>query len=105
MAQDDLYKEFIDKIKKDKSPEEVGKYIADLLKFGAAELYLAMIAFLTEEDLTAVDKIADDKKAEEELRNLFKLRTGKTPEEFVTELRDAIAKGYLFPELTQTAQS
>ncbi len=105
MAADDLYLEFINKLKKDKTQEEAGEFLANLLKFGAAELYYAIMLYLTDEDAEDIEKIADDKKAQEEVKKRFKLRTGVTPEEFVGNLRDRIAKDYLFPELKPTSSS
>lgn len=101
MAGDDLYLEFINKVKKDKSDTEVTQYIEGLLKFGALELYTAMLTLLTEEDMQAIDTEPDDAKADILIKEKFKLRTGVTPEEFVDKLRDQIAKGYLFPVLNQ----
>lgn len=105
MAQDDLYKEFIEKLKKDKTKEEAGEFLANLLKFGAAELYYAIMLFLTDQDAEDIEKIDDEEKAKEEVKTRFKLRTGMTPEEFVRNLRDRIAKNYLFPELKPTSSS
>ena len=59
MASEDLFKEFIEKVKKDKSPEELAKFLADLYKFGSAEVYFTMLAVLEEEDMAAIDKIQD----------------------------------------------
>ncbi len=105
MAADDLYVEFIKKLQKDKTPEQSGEFLANLLKFGAAELYYAIMLHLTDEDAEIIDKMDDEGKAKEEIRKRFKLRTGVTPEEFVGNLRDRIAKDYLFPELKPTSSS
>ena len=99
MAAHNLYQEFIDKLQKDKSPQEAGKFIADLLKFSAVNIYYAIMTFLTDEDMEEIEKIPDDTQAMEEMKKRFALRTGYTPEEFVNGLRDEIAKNYLFPEL------
>lgn len=99
MAQDDLYLEFLEKLKKDKSVEELAEYIAGLMKYGAAELYAAMFYFLEEEDLDAIEKITTDKEQEEEIKKRFQQRSGVTPGEFINNLRDAISKNFLFPEL------
>ena len=99
MSSDDLFKEFIDKLQKDKTPEEAGKFIAALLKLQSAELYLTMLSQLTDEDLEVIDKIEDDSQAEKEIETRFKLHTSMTPVEFVNSLRDKIAQGYLFPDL------
>ena len=100
MAEHDLFSEFIDKLKKDKTPEEVGEFLADLMKLSSGSLYLAIMTQLSDEDMSEIDKITDEKKAQEEIEKRFKLKTGLTPLEFVNQLRDKIAKGYLFPELT-----
>lgn len=95
MTDNNIYKNFLDKLQRDKSPEDTSKFIANLLKFSSAEVYFAIMAFLTDEDMEAIEKIEDEKKAEEELTNRFKLRTGVTPTEFVTKLRDEISGNYL----------
>lgn len=100
MASNDLFIEFIDKLKKDKTPQEVGEFVADLLKLSSGTLYLAIMTQLSDEDMTEIDKITDEKKAQEEIEKRFKVKTGLTPLVFVNQLRDKIAKGYLFPELT-----
>jgi len=99
MAQDDLYVEFLKKLKSEKSDTEIQTFIANLLNFGATELYTLMIMFLTEEDFAAVEAIKDDAEAEKETAARFKLRTSMSPEEFIIQLRDEVAKGYLFPVL------
>lgn len=102
MSQNDLYKEFIEKLKKEKQGKELADYIAGLLKLGASELYLAMTVYLTDEDMQLINDEPSDEKAMELIKERFKLRTQMTPEEFVSGLRDEIAKNYLFPELTKT---
>ncbi|PIR07734.1 hypothetical protein COV53_06710 [Candidatus Gottesmanbacteria bacterium CG11_big_fil_rev_8_21_14_0_20_37_11] len=104
MANDDLYQAFIDKLKKEKSGEEAGKFLADLFKFSSANLYYTIMTNLWDEDIDAINKITDDKKADEELKIRFKMRTGVTPQEFVIQLRDKVSQGYLFPKLTQSSQ-
>ena len=105
MADTDIYQQFLDKLKKDKSPEDAGKFLANLLKFSAAEVYFALMTYLTDEDMECIEKIADEKKAEEEMISRFKLRTGVTPVEFVTHLRDEIGKNYLSPQLDANANT
>lgn len=103
MAKDDLYIEFLNKLKADKKPEEMADFISGAMKYGAAQLYAAMFYFLDEEDLKALDAIQDEKKREEELQIRFKNKTGVTTGEFMNNLRDTIAKNYLFPELKPKA--
>lgn len=99
MAQEDLFAEFIKKLQKDKTPEEMGKFLADLLKFSSAQLYVAIMTFLTDKDCEEIEKLSSEKEIEEEIKKRFKLRTGLTSEEFIAKLRDQVAQGYLFPEL------
>lgn len=99
MAKDDLYIEFLNKLKADKKPEEIADFLSGAMKFGAAQLYAAMFYFLEVEDLQVLDAITDEKKRDEELKVRFQNRTGVTPSEFMNNLRDTIAKNYLFPEL------
>lgn len=101
MPADDVFDAFLDKLKKDKTPEEAAEFVANLMKFQAAELYLTMLSQLTDEDLDAVEKIPDDKEAEEEIKKRFQMRVGMSPLEFANKLRDKVASGYLFPELTK----
>lgn len=103
MAQDDLYLEFINKLKTEKSEEEVKTFLENLVNFGTAEIFFLTAMYLTKEDFDAVDAIKDDAQAEKEIALRFKLRTTMSPEEFIIKLRDEVAKGYLFPVLTNTA--
>ncbi len=89
------FTQFLDKLIADRGEDEAVEFLTNMAKFGAAELYTAMITLLTDEDLAAIEKIEDDAKAQEEVERRFKLHTGLTPEEFVTELRNAVAMGYL----------
>lgn len=103
MAQDDLYLEFIKKLQENMSPDEAANYLAESLKAGASFLYSAIIYYLEEEDLDAVESLTDEKEQEEEMKKRFTMRTGMTPQEFVDNIRDAIAKNYMFPELSKPA--
>ncbi len=104
MADDDIYQEFIEKLKKDKTEQEAAKFVAGLLQIGSIELYTTMVYFLQDEDVKAINDEPDDEKAKVLIREKFKLRTGMTPEEFMTGLRDSFAKGYLFPDLYKKTQ-
>jgi len=94
MTDSQIYLNFINKIKKEKTEEEMAKFMADLLKFGAAEVYVAILSQLTEQDMEEIDKIQDEKKAGEEVIKRFQAKTSLTPQQFVEGLRDAIAGGY-----------
>lgn len=97
----DLYQKFITKLKAEKDPEEIKKFLNDLNNFGATELYFAVMSQLTEEDLQAIDGIKDDTVAQEEIKKRFKDRTGITPEDFISQLRARIAQEYLQPSQNQ----
>ncbi len=99
MAQHDLYLEFLQKLKKDKTEEEIAEFLSGLMKFGSAQLMTALFYFLTVEDMEEVEKIKDEKLQEEEIKKRFQMRTGVTTLEFLQNLRDTVAKHYLFPEL------
>lgn len=104
MAQDDLYLEFLKKLKAEKSEAEIADYLANLMKYGGAMLFTAMFYFLNDEDLKAIEQIKDKTQQEEEIRKRFKDRTGMTTVEFLQNLRDSIAKDQMFPAL-QTSSS
>ena len=95
MDQDNLVQKFLTKLKQDKTPQEMQKFLEDLAKFSATELYLLMMSVLTEKDLQQIEKIEDEKLAQEEAIYLFRLRTGITPNEFIIKLSDSFAKEYL----------
>lgn len=104
MATNDLYREFIEKLKKNKTPEEAANFLAELMKLGSAQLHYTIMTILTDEDMEAINKIPNDQEAIEEMKRRFKIRTGVTPEEFVLHVRDEIAKNYLFPALNQNTK-
>ena len=92
MSTNPALKKFIRKLKKEKTEAELVKYLADLAKFSAAELYMALLFNLNDEDIEVIDKIDDDALAEKEMRRRFKQRTKISPEEFVTQLTTELAK-------------
>lgn len=97
MNSDDILKNFIDKLKSQKSDAEVADYLATMIRAGSAELYLAMAGALTEEDMDAIEKIPNDDTAMKELEDRFRMRTGMTADEFVDKIKDEVAKEYLSP--------
>lgn len=99
MAQDDLYLEFIKKITTGKKPEEMQQILQELMNFSGANLMSAILEYLEIEDFEALDVITDEKLREEELDRRFKARTGVTIDEFLDNVKNAISKNYLFPEL------
>lgn len=99
--QEDIFKKFIDKIKAEKTPEEAEKFLMDLTKFSAAELYFAIMSELSEDDMQAVEQITDDALAQEEIKKRFQQKTQMAPEEFIAKLRDRISAEYLNPSSTE----
>jgi hypothetical protein len=100
-----LYAEFLEKLKKDKSKQEFEKFIADLVKFGSTALYTTIQANLSEQDMEEIEKIDDEIQAQIEVEKRFMAKTGKTPTLFMEELRDEIAKNYMFPELMKKEEN
>ena len=105
MAHEDLYTEFLKKLKADKTEEQMAEFLAGAMKFGAAQLMTAIFYFLTVEDMEEVEKEKNQKIQEDIIREKFKLRTGVTTIEFMQKLRDTISKNYLFPELNPQKKS
>ena len=105
MAQDDLYLEFLKKLQKEFSPADFQDFVEGLVRYGTAQMNTAFFVFLEEEDLKALDELKDEQKREEELIVRFKNRSGVTPDEFLENLRDTIAKHHLFPELRPKAST
>lgn len=95
MADDQIFNDYLKKLREEKSEEEVEKFLLNLTQLSSAEVYAAMLSQLTEEDLTALDDITNEADAMEEINKRFQMRTGKTPKEFAIGLRDAISKGLL----------
>ena len=96
---DDIYKQFIDKLIKDKGETEAKKFLTSLAEYGAEHLYITMLTTLSEEDMQAIENISDEKEAEAEAIKRFQAKTGKTPEEFLKGLQQVYAASYLHPEL------
>lgn len=86
---------FILKLTQQKGHDAAVDTLLNISKFGAAELYTSLILMLTDEDLDAIEKIENDEEAEKEMAHRFKLRTGVSPDEFMIQLQEALAKGYL----------
>ena len=93
--QQDVFTQFIEKLKEEKSEEQITKLLAALYQFQAEALYEIMLEVLTDQDFQAIEKIEDDDEAEQEINRLFKERTQLTPQEFVVKLRDTLSQTYL----------
>lgn len=104
MAQEDLYIEFLKKLKADKTETEMSDFLSGVLKLSAAHLHTALYYFLDEADFQALDAISDEKKMEDELVSRFRKKSGVTPGEFILKLRDTLSKNYLFPELNSSTK-
>ena len=94
MTESNLYKNFIEKLRKEKSREEFAKFIEGIVKLGTGEIYTNLLIFLTDEDLKEINDETSDEKADILIRDKFKLRTGKTPEDFANGLLGEITKNY-----------
>lgn len=89
------FSDWVKKLKAEgKSDEEVGKLLAGVAKLSALETYEAIMSVLTEEDMKAVEAIADDEQAKVKMEELFKLRAGVSTAEFVATIADNFARGY-----------
>lgn len=101
MDNNKIFTNFINKLKEDKTDAEVEKFLTDLFTLSGTQLYLMILANLTEEDMTELDKITDEEQGRDEVLKRFQMRTGMTALEYVTKLRDAMAKGYLDKDKTE----
>lgn len=97
MDQNSLIKQYLEKLKQNKTPEELAKYLDGLMKFQAAELYLTMADQLNDEDVAAIEAIENEDLAQQELKKRFTMRSGMTPEDFINKIRDVIAQNYITP--------
>lgn len=95
MNEPDVFSRFLDKLAREKSPEEVGKFIGNLLKFSSAEVYFTILGCLTEEDLSQLDKMKGQAEASAFLSKRFQERMNMTPEDFIQGIQTKIASGYL----------
>lgn len=90
-----VFEEFMKKFSEGKTEEEVGKMLAALFQFQSEALFEVMTQVLTEEDMKAIEQIADESAAEEEIIRRFQTRAGIPPQEFVNQLRDRVSDTYL----------
>lgn len=61
--------QFIDHLKKTHGEDGAKQFVQGLFKATAAETYAAVVFFLTDDDLTVIDQIKDEKEAEKEIQD------------------------------------
>lgn len=103
MDQSIVFADWLAKLKSEgKTDQEIGQLLAGVAKLSALDIYAALMTSLTEEDMKAVEAIADDEEAKKKMEELFKLRTGMTVDEMVQKAQENFAKGYLSASDKQT---
>lgn len=90
-----IFDTFIEKLKAEKSEEEVGETLAALFEFQTEAIIEVIGYVLTEEDMQVIDKITDETQAENEILKRFQERAGMPLQDFVDKLRDSLASTYV----------
>lgn len=90
------FADFVKKLKDSgKTDAEIRTLLLGIAKLSSVELYAAIMTVLTEEDMQAVEAIADDAEAKKKMEELFAMRTGMTPAELARKTQEAFTRGYL----------
>lgn len=70
-----------------RSGDEINRILTKIAKHSGLETYETIMLSLTEDDMSYIEKIEDEKEAERKIEELFKLRTGMTIDELVANIQ------------------
>ena len=79
--------DFISYLEETKGQDGVKSYIEELGQTTALATYTAIMFFLTDEDLSVLDKITDEAEAEKEIRSRFAKRAGISLDELADQIQ------------------
>lgn len=90
------FQQVIDVLKgKGYTEDQIAQFTAELTKTGFANLYTEAMALFTEEDMKAIEACATQEEANEKIKALYTLRTGKDAEAEMQKFLDTFSQGFL----------
>lgn len=75
--------------------EQIAEFCNDISQQGFANLYQEAMNVFTEEDLVAIEACASDEEANQKIKELYTLRTGKNPDEEMQKFLSTFSEGFL----------
>ena len=80
---------------KGSSDEQIAQFLAELTKANFAKFYTQAIASFTDEDMAAIEACTTEEQANDKIKELYKLRTGKDAGEEMQKFLDDFAIGFI----------
>lgn len=77
------------------SDEQVSQFLLELTKTNFARLYTTSMTVFTEEDMQAIEACPDQESANEKIKMLYNLRTGRSSAEETEKFLEDFATGFL----------
>lgn len=86
--------------KKGYTEDQIADTTADLTKAAFTTLYSNAMAAFTEEDVQMIENCETDEEANKKIMELYKLRTGKDPQEEMNKFLEKFAKDFTAEQQT-----
>lgn len=80
---------------KGSTDEQIAQFLTELTKANFAKFYTQALTSLTDEDMAAIEACATEAEANEKIKELYKLRTGKDAEVEMQKFLDDFATGFI----------
>ena len=90
---------------KGSTDEQVSQFLTELTKSAFARIYTTGMASFTEEDMQAIEACPDQESANEKIKILYNLRTGRSAAEDTQKFLDDFAQGFLAEYEKEKAQA
>ena len=89
--------------KKGWTDEQITKLTEELAKTVFSQFYTEAISYLTNEDTDEIDKCGSQEEANIKIKDFYKLRTGRNPDEVATKFYDDFATKFFEEENAKTS--
>ncbi|EKE03838.1 MAG: hypothetical protein ACD_20C00144G0003 [uncultured bacterium] len=89
---------------KGSTDEQVSEFLTELTKSAFARIYTVGMASFNEEDMQAIEACSDQNAANEMIKKLYNLRTGRSATEETQKFLDDFATGFLAEYEREKAQ-
>lgn len=80
---------------KGSTDEQIAQFLAELTKANFAKFYTQAITIFIDEDMAAIEACTSEEQANEKIKELYKLRTGKDAGEEMQKFLDDFATGFI----------
>lgn len=80
---------------KGSTDEQIAQFLAELTKANFAKFYTQAVTSFTDEDMQVIEACNNDQEANEKIKELYKLRTGKDAQEEMQKFLEDFAIGFI----------